>query len=89
MALKSTDDLLTPPEKSCIKYATVLGAYDDYKHIISIVQNRIYDSSNKKVLTLCRENIAWCCSKTLKDLKESEKTICNGYLVRHPQKITF
>jgi hypothetical protein len=45
------------------------------------VENRIYDSSNKKVLTLCKENIAWCCSKTLEDLKKTGKTIYNGYLV--------
>ena len=79
--LKENDDLLTPPKKGFFKYATVIGAYDDYKHVISIVQNQIFDSSNKKVLTLCSENIAWCCSKTLEDWKNTGKTIYNGYLV--------
>ena len=84
--LKETDDLLTPPKEGCFKFATVIGAYDDYKHVISIVQNQIYDSSNKKVLTLCRENIAWCCSKTVEDLKETGKTIYKGYSVEPIQK---
>ena len=86
--LKETDDLLTPPKEGCFKYATVVGAYDDYKHVISIVQNRIYDSSNQKVLTLCEENIAWCCSKTLEDWKETGKTIYKGYLVEPLPKRT-
>ena len=84
--LKENDTLLTPPEKGQFKFVTVCGGYDDYKHVISIVQNRIFDSSNKKILTLCEESVAWCCSKTVKELKASGKTIDSGYLVTPPVK---
>ena len=84
--LKPNDSLLTPPKKGHIKFVTVCGGYDDYKHVISIVENRIFDSSNKKILTLCKENIAWCCSKTVNELEASGKTIDSGYLVIPPKK---
>ena len=86
MKLKTYDNLLKPPESGSFKYVTVLGAYDDYKHVISIVQNQIFDSSNKKILTLCRENIAWCCSKTVDDLQSSGRTIHSGYLLKPPKR---
>ena len=84
--LKETDDLMTPPKKNTFKYVTVCGGHDDYKHVVSIVENRIYDSSNKKILTLCKESVAWCCSKAVHELEESGRTIDSGYLVKPPTK---
>ena len=87
MKLKKTDDLLRPPKLGTIKYVTLMGSFDDHKHVISIVRNLIFDSSNKKILTLCRESIAWCCSKSVERLKQAGRTIDCGYLLSPPKRM--
>ena len=44
------------------------------------MKDKIFDSSNQKVLKLCEENIAWCSSKSVNEIKNT-KVIENGYLM--------
>ena len=85
--LKKTDTLLKPPHTGTIKYVTLVAGHDDHNHVISIVQKKVFDSSNKKVLTLCKENIAWCCTKTIESLDKTGQTIQSGYLLKPPKRI--
>ena len=55
MRLSTNDSLLTPPESGSFKKIALLGAYDDYKNVISILQNEIFNISNKKILSLCKK----------------------------------
>ena len=84
--LKNTDNLFKPPKSNTIKFVTLLGSYDDHKHSIAIVGKKIYDSTNRKVLTLCRESIAWCSSKSVQALMNTGKTIQCGYTLIPPKK---
>jgi len=85
--ITKNDNLLKPTAPGTIKYVTLMGGHDDHNHVISIVRNKIFDSSNKKVLTLCKENIAWCCTKTIESLDKSGRTIQSGYCLTPPKKI--
>ena len=87
MKLGKKDTLLKPPLPGTIKYATLVAGHDDHNHVISIVENKIFESSNKKVLTLCKENIAWCSTKTIESLDKSGRTIQSGYLLTPPKRI--
>ena len=50
-----------------------------YKHVIAIVNNKIYDCENQKVLTLCKENVAWSGSQVIDFLDSKQQTIIDGY----------
>ena len=85
--LKASDNLLRPVSIGCIKLVTLMSNYDDYKHVISIVADSIFDSTNRKVLSLCEENIAWCSSRSVEDLKEKSRKIDCGYFLKPPKKL--
>ena len=85
-AVKTTDDLLKPLPEGHIKYVTLLPQRNGYKHVIAIARDKIYDCENKKVLELCRENIAWCGAQTVKDLLNVRQTIIIGYILRVSKK---
>ena len=86
-ALKSDETLLEPLEFGHIKYVTLVASlHGGYKHVIAVVGDKILDSSNRKKLTLCKESVAWCSSKSAFELEVFEKTIEIGFLLIPPKR---
>ena len=84
--LKTREKLKGSQPFGQIKYVTLLASIDGYKHVISVVGNRIVDTSNRKKLILCKENIAWCASKTLDELDQCKHWIECGYRLDPPNR---
>lgn len=77
--LRVDDNLLKPLSFNKIKYVTLMPTPNGYKHVIAIVNNKIYDCENQKVLTLCKENVAWSGSQVIDFLDSKQQTIIDGY----------
>ena len=85
--LRKNNDLNKPVPFGSIKYVTLLPSLDGFKHVIAIVGDRILDSSNRRVLTLCKENLAWCSSKCVEELDACGSMIEKGYYMSAPSRI--
>ena len=83
--MKQNDKLKISSEFGEIKYVTLLASIDGYKHVISLVGDKILDSTNRKKLVHCKENIAWCSTKTVEELEAGKQMIECGYLVQPPK----
>ena len=77
--LRVDDNLLKPLPFNKIKYVTLMPTPNGYKHVIAIVNNKIYDCENQKVLTLCKVNVAWSGSQVIDFLDSKQQTIIDGY----------
>ena len=84
--IKKYDNLLNPVSDGQIKYVTLMPQPNGYKHVIAIAGNKIYDCENIKVLTVCKENIAWCGAQTMEDLDRVGQTIISGYILEVSKK---
>ena len=80
------DNLLKPVPDGQIKYVTLMPQPNGYKHVIAIAGSKIYDCENMKVLTLCKENIAWCSAKTMEDIDRNKQTIIDGCILKVPKR---
>ena len=80
--LQNNDNLIEPLEKEKIKLVTLMPNSNGYHHVIAIVENKIFDCENKKVLKLCAENIAWCGSQQKINYGTDEQTIFCGYITQ-------
>ena len=84
LKMKKTDNLVRPVPANQIKYVMLMPRPNGSKHVIAIAGNKIYDCENKKVLTLCEENIAWCGSRTVEELLSCKRTILAGFILELP-----